>query len=99
MLVWRFVSIFVFYYDNMRAVSMSLVSVRLDSRLLNELKAVSQTLHMSQADYIRKAIEHMNEEVLKRERKQKLIKASLRVRDESMLVNAEFSRIEHDPEA
>jgi len=78
---------------------MSLVSIRLDDRLFHELKARAQTLHISQADYIRKAIEHMNKEISKKERRQKLITASLRVRDESMLVNAEFSRIEHDPEA
>ena len=54
---------------------------------------------MSQAKYIRTAIEHMNEEVLQYESQQKLKKASLRVRKESQLVNTEFSRIEYDPES
>jgi predicted transcriptional regulator len=78
---------------------MSLVSVRLADDLLNEMKTRAQSLHMSQTDYIRKAIEHMNQEVLKHQRKQKIIQASLKVRGESILVNTEFSRIEHDPEA
>ncbi len=78
---------------------MSLVSIRLADNLLNETKIRAQALHMSQTEYIRKAIERMNEEVLKQERKQKLTQASLKVRNESMLVNAEFSRIEYDPKA
>jgi len=78
---------------------MSLISIRLADKLLIELKNRAHLLHLSQTEYIRKAIEHMNEEVSKQERKQKLIQASLRVRGESMAVNNDFSRIEHDPEA
>jgi len=78
---------------------MSLVSIRLADNLLDEVKIRAQALHMSQTEYIRKAIEHMNEEVLRHERKKKLTQASLKVRNQSMLVNAEFSRIEYDPEA
>ncbi len=77
---------------------MSLISIRLTDKLLQEVKVKAQTLHMTQTTYIRKAIEHMNEEVSQQERRQNLMKASLRVRKESMAVNAEFSRIEHDPE-
>jgi predicted transcriptional regulator len=77
---------------------MSLISVRLADNLLNEVKIRAQALHMSKTEYIRKAIEHMNEEVLKQERKEKLMHASLKVRKESLLVNAQFSRIEYDPE-
>jgi hypothetical protein len=65
--------------------------------LMSLVKARAKALHMSQTKYIRTAIEHMNEEVLLRESQQKLRQASLRVRKESQLVNAEFSRIEHDP--
>ena len=77
---------------------MSLLSIRLADQLLDEVKTRVKALHMSQAKYIRTAIEHMNEEVLRHESQEKLRKASLRVRKESQLVNAEFSRIEHDPE-
>lgn len=78
---------------------MPLISIRLAYTLLIELKNRANLLHLSQTEYIRKAIEHMNEEVSKQEHKQRLIDASLRVRDESMAVNNDFSRIKHDPEA
>ncbi len=77
---------------------MTLISIRLADQLLNEVKLRAQILHMSQTEYIRKAIEYMNEEVLRQQRQQKLAQASLRVRKESMVINDEFSRIEHDPE-
>ncbi len=77
----------------------SLVSVRLNDELLHEMKNHALLLHLSQTDYIRKAIELMNAEARKNEREQRLKQASLRVRKESMKVNAEFSEIEHDPEA
>lgn len=78
---------------------MSLVSIRLDDKLLQEVKVRAHTMHLSQSNYIRRAIEHMNEEAKLQARKERLEQASLRVRDESMKINAEFSRIEHDPEA
>ena len=78
---------------------MSLISVRLPDELLQQTKLRSQALHMSPANYIRKAIMQMNEEILIQQQKQQLIKASLKVREESMAVNAEFSQVEHDPEA
>ena len=75
------------------------VSLRLDDELFKEMKEGAQSLHLSKTDYIRKAIEHMNAEIKKLEGSDRLKKASLRVRKESMKVNAEFSEIEHDPEA
>ena len=48
-------------------------------------------------DYIRRAIETMNEKLKKDEQRERLQSASLAVRDESMKVNLEFSGIEHDP--
>lgn len=78
---------------------MSLVSIRLPDELLSEVKIKAHNLHISQTEYMRKAIELMNAEVAKEERKQKLIRASLKVRKESMAINDEFSRIEYDPEA
>lgn len=78
---------------------MSLFSIRLNNQLINETKERAKILNMSESKYIRIAIEHMNEEVLRREFNQKLKKASLLVRKESQLVNDEFSQIEYDPEA
>jgi predicted DNA-binding protein len=82
-----------------RVDTMSLLSIRLTDQLLSEVRIRSKALHMSQAKYIRTAIEHMNEEVLRCESQQRLKRASLRIRKESQLINAEFSRIEHDPKA
>lgn len=76
---------------------MSIVSVRLSDKLLREVDAIAYSLHVARAEYIRKAIEHMNEKTLRLKQKQHLIKVSLKVRRESMKVNAEFSQVEHDP--
>ena len=75
---------------------MSIVSVRLPDKLLKKADSIARTLHLARSEYIRKAIEHMNEESSAFHRKQQLIKSSLKTRSESMLVNAEFSRIEHE---
>jgi hypothetical protein len=77
----------------------SLVSIRLSDQLLQTMKEKANLLHLSQTEYIRKAIEHMNDETEQQERAKRLKNASLRVRVESMKVNAEFSEIEHDPES
>lgn len=45
---------------------MSIISIRLPEKLLREVEDLTQALHISRAKYIRKAIEHMNEEVTKR---------------------------------
>ena len=76
----------------------SLVSIRLNDTLLQSMKANAHRIHLSQTDYIRKAIQLMNCETEGVERKKRLKNASLRVRKESMKINAEFSEIEHDPE-
>lgn len=77
---------------------MSVITVRLPDKLLHDLEGYARASHLPRAEYIRRAIEHMNAEVRKNERAAKLKKASLRVRKESMDVNKEFDRIEHDPE-
>lgn len=77
----------------------ALVSFRINDELLQAMKANAQQLHLSQTDYIRQAIEHMNNEIEKQERKKRLQNASLKVRTDSMAINAEFDEIEHDPES
>jgi len=77
---------------------MSLVTVRLDDRLMHVVTEKAQVLHVSKTEYIRRAIEQMNANIANQERKKSLIQASLRVRNESMRVNDEFSGIEYDPE-
>lgn len=75
----------------------SLVSIRLNDTLRDAMNANAQLLHLTQTDYIRMAIEHMNTEIEKQAREERLKKMSLRVRQQSMQVNQEFSEIEHDP--
>jgi metal-responsive CopG/Arc/MetJ family transcriptional regulator len=75
---------------------MSVISLRLPEKLLNQLDNGAQILHIQRAEYIRRAIESMNEDVVNQERKKRLIQASLLVRKNSMRINNEFSDIEYD---
>ena len=77
----------------------SLVSVRLNDQLIQAMKAKASILHLSQTDYIRRAIERLNDEIELQERSERMKRASLLTRAESMRVNAEFSEIDHDPDA
>lgn len=77
----------------------ALISIRLSDKLFQDMKAKAQEAHLSQTEYIRQAIELMNEKIEKKEREQRLKQASLQVREESMKVNDEWGKIEHDPEA
>lgn len=76
----------------------ALVSVRMNDTLFESMKSMASMLHLSQTDYIRQAIERMNNEANRQARTQRLQQASLKARNESMKINAEFSDIEHDPE-
>lgn len=77
----------------------SLVSIRINDKLLQTIKVNAHLLHLSQTEYIRQAIERMNAETESQKRKERLKKASFLVRKESMKINAEFEAIEHDPES
>ena len=74
----------------------SLVSIRLNDALFKEMKSRAQVLHLTQTDYIRRAIEYMNRETEKQQRRKRLMRVSLRVRKNSLRINSEFSRIEDD---
>ena len=76
---------------------MTTVTVRLPDELLQALDKRAKKLKISRSIYIRQALERMNEEVAAQYRRERLKEVSLRVREESMKINAEFSRIEHDP--
>jgi len=58
----------------------------------------AEALKLSRAEYIRRAIERMNRETRARLRAERIAQASRRVRKESLRVNAEFARIERDPD-
>ena len=77
---------------------MSTLTVRLPDQLMGEVEKISKGQKLSRAGYVRKALESMNKEVLAAHRRERLAKASLQVRDESMKINAEFEATEHAPE-
>lgn len=76
---------------------MTTVSIRLPAELLKELDKLARRLKLPRTEYIRRAIEAMNNDIVKQDRYNRLAKLSHRVREESMAVNAEFDEIEHDP--
>lgn len=76
---------------------MTTVSLRLPDDLLKEAESGAKILHIPRAEYIRRAIVAMNQEMLAQKRRERLIKVSRRVSSESMRVNAEFDAIEGDP--
>lgn len=78
---------------------MTTVSIRLPDDLLKEADKRARELHIPRAAYIRRAIEALNAEVTSQQRRDRIMKASRRVRSESMRVNAEFSAIEDAPHA
>jgi len=78
---------------------MSVITLRISSPLLQEIDDIAKEKHLGRAQYIRLAIERMNEEALKHARVAQLKAASLRVRKNSQDVNDAFSEIEHDPDA
>jgi metal-responsive CopG/Arc/MetJ family transcriptional regulator len=77
---------------------MNTITVRLPEHLFKELDEKSKKLKMSKAFYVRQALEHLNQEINAQQRRDRLKKISLRVRDESMKVNTEFSTIEDAPD-
>jgi hypothetical protein len=61
---------------------------------LHEVDAFAEELHLPRAAYVRKALERMNAAVAAERRRTRLMEVSLKVRTESMKVNAEFSEID-----
>ncbi len=78
---------------------MTAISLKLPDELVEASSRCAHALHLSRAEYIRRAIEQMNRDTSLRLRAERLAAASRRVRDESMRVNAEFAAIERDPDA
>jgi metal-responsive CopG/Arc/MetJ family transcriptional regulator len=77
---------------------MTVITIRLPEKLLHALDLGANSMQVHRAEYIRLAIEHMNHEIQHKRRIEKLKKASLKVRSESMRINQEFNKIERDPE-
>lgn len=76
---------------------MTTVSLRLPDDVLKAAEQHAKILHLPRAEYIRRAIVAMNEDVLKQNRREQLMKVSKRVAAASMKVNAEFTAIEDAP--
>ncbi len=78
---------------------MEAISLKLPEDLLKTSGRCAGALRVSRAEYIRRAIERMNRETQAAIRARRLAEVSKKVRQESMRVNAEFSRIEGDVDA
>ncbi len=78
---------------------MTSLSLRLPDELLHNVDDFAKQLHIPRAEYVRKALEQMNMTVAAQQRRTRLMETSLKVRAESMKVNAEFSAIEDAPNA
>jgi metal-responsive CopG/Arc/MetJ family transcriptional regulator len=78
---------------------MSIITIRIDEEIVKETDNRAKNLHITRNEYIKRAIEKMNDIFRQNEKKQNLMKASMLVRKESMKVSAEFAEIEHDPKA
>lgn len=78
---------------------MTTVSLRLPDDVLKAAEHHAKILHLPRAEYIRRAIVAMNEDVLKQSRREQLMKVSKRVASASSKINAEFAAIEDAPHA
>ena len=75
------------------------IALKLPEDLMAESGRLADSLCVSRAEYIRIAIRRMNRKMAARLRAERLAETSLRVRGESMKVNAEFAGIEKDFDA
>ena len=72
------------------------ICLRLADNYVHDADRFADRLHLSRAEYIRKAIMLMNKKMQQLEKYQRLQMASLKTRETSMEVNREFSDIEYD---
>ena len=75
------------------------ITVNIPDNIIFDADKNASILHIKRSEYIRKALEYMNKQILKNERYVRLQYLSNLVRSESMEVNSEFGEIEHDPKA
>ena len=78
---------------------MRAISLMLPEHVIEISRRCADTLHLSRAAYIRRAIERMNRQTQALLRAKRLADASKKVRKESMRVNREFAAIERDLDA
>jgi metal-responsive CopG/Arc/MetJ family transcriptional regulator len=78
---------------------MELISLKLPEKLLAASDRYAKALGIARAEYIRRAIQRMNDDAEARMRADRLTRASRKVRKESLRVNAEFAAVERDLDA
>lgn len=78
---------------------MATISIRLPNELLEEANRFAVELQVSRTEYIRQAIQTMNEQSAREIRRRRLFEASRKVREESMRINEEFAAVEDVPDA
>ena len=77
---------------------MTTISLRIPDKLLAEVTRHSKEMHIPRTEYIRRSLINMNHLTQLELRRKRMIDASLRVRNESMQVNAEFDTLEYPAE-
>lgn len=77
---------------------MTTISIRLKDEIMEELNEHSRKLHIPRAEYVRRAVIAMNKQVDKELRRERIMRASKRVREGSMHINAEFDAVEDVPD-
>ncbi|MFA7406113.1 MAG: hypothetical protein WC007_19125 [Pelobacteraceae bacterium] len=76
---------------------MATLSIQLPDGLLHEVDECAEEIHISRTTYVCKALEQMNAGTHAQRRRTRLMETSLKVRSESMRVNADFDTIEVAP--
>ena len=76
---------------------MSAVSIRLSDDLLSQVDRLVRELRIPRTEYIRRALADFNQEIEDRKNRERLMRASMKVRENSMSVNAEFDEVEDAP--
>ena len=82
-----------------REISDMAISLKLPDELLEASDRCAKTLHLTRAEYIRRAIDRANRDTEEAVRARRLREVSRKVRRESLRVNAEFAAIERDVDA
>jgi predicted transcriptional regulator len=76
---------------------MSAVSIRLSDDLLSQVDRLARELRIPRTEYIRRALADFNQEIEDQKNRERLMQASMKVRESSMTVNAEFDEVEDAP--
>jgi len=73
------------------------ITVNIPDSIITQADKNASILHIKRSEYIRKALENLNNQISKNEKYARLLHLSNLVRDESININKEFEEIEHEP--